>query len=108
MRQLLLFFLYASIFLLCSQPLTYTTSNAHSHNDYEQKVPFLTAYNAEFGSIEADIFLQNDSLYIAHDTEELKVHRTLREYYLELLEKLVKQNGGHPYKECLKAVADAH
>ena len=90
MRQLLFFFLLCQYISLYSQPSTYTTTNAHSHNDYEQKIPFLTAYNAEFGSIEADIFLQNDSLYIAHDTEELKLHRTLREYYLELLVKLVK------------------
>lgn len=33
----------------------YSTLNAHSHNDNEQKSPFYLAYNAHFGSIEADI-----------------------------------------------------
>jgi hypothetical protein len=42
------------------QPITYAVSNAHSHNDYEQKIPFWIAYNHGFGSIEADIFLLNE------------------------------------------------
>jgi alkaline phosphatase len=33
-----------------------TVSNAHSHNDYEQPIPFRMAYQAGFGSVEADIF----------------------------------------------------
>ncbi|TKK71015.1 alkaline phosphatase [Ilyomonas limi] len=85
-----------------SQPVKYTVSNAHSHNDYEQKVPFWTAYNEGFGSIEADIFLDNDSLYIAHNTEELKVHRTLRQYYIEPLINVIKQNNGYVYKDSSK------
>ncbi len=97
-----------SVFLLCSclslfsQSTKYTVNNAHSHNDYEQKIPFWTAYNEGFGSIEADIFLEKDSLYIAHDTEELKAHKTLREYYLEPLVKLVKQNNGYAYQDSSK------
>ncbi|MES1249631.1 MAG: alkaline phosphatase, partial [Chitinophaga rupis] len=56
---------------LQAQPLRYTVSNAHSHNDYEQKIPFWLAYNEGFGSIEADIFLRGDSLVVAHSTKEL-------------------------------------
>lgn len=104
MRNFLLFFFMCQCHSLLSQPAIYTVGNAHSHNDYEQKVPFLTAYNEGFGSIEADIFLQNDSLYIAHDAEELKAHKTLREYYLEPLANKIQQNGGHPYKEASKSL----
>lgn len=39
------------------QPNLYSTINAHSHNDYENPIPFHTAYDNTFGSIEADIFL---------------------------------------------------
>jgi alkaline phosphatase len=49
-------------FQCCSAPgLHYTIANTHSHNDYEQPIPFWTAYNAQFGSIEADIFLIDGS-----------------------------------------------
>jgi hypothetical protein len=34
----------------------YTVANTHSHNDYEQHTLFWMAWQAQFGSIEADIF----------------------------------------------------
>ena len=70
----------------------YTSANAHSHNDYEQPSPFRTAYNAGFGSIEADIFLQHDSLIVAHAINELSLHRTLDEYYLQPLVNCIKKS----------------
>jgi len=82
-----------------AQPKLYSVANAHSHNDYENPVPFHTAYNAQFGSIEADIFLQNGELIVAHDTIELKKHRTLEEYYLKPLFFAVQKNNGHAYPD---------
>lgn len=57
----------------------------HSHNDYLQNVPFWKAYAAGASSIEADIFLVKDSLYVAHTYEEIEVGRTLQRIYLEPL-----------------------
>lgn len=85
-----------------AQPLHYTVNNAHSHNDYEQKIPFWIAYNEGFGSIEADIFLENQALYVAHDTFELKVHRTLEAYYLNPLLSVVRKNKGCPFADTAK------
>ncbi|HEY4205170.1 MAG TPA: phosphatidylinositol-specific phospholipase C/glycerophosphodiester phosphodiesterase family protein [Puia sp.] len=82
---------------LQAQPRTYTVSNAHSHNDYEQKVPFWLAYNEGFGSIEADIFLRQDSLVVAHSTKELALQRTLEAWYLDPLLAGVRKHGGRPY-----------
>jgi alkaline phosphatase len=82
---------------LQAQPLAYTVSNAHSHNDYEQKVPFWLAYNEGFGSIEADIFLRQDSLVVAHSEKELSLQRTLEAYYLDPLKAGVRKNGGRPF-----------
>jgi alkaline phosphatase len=84
---------------LQAQPVTYTVSNAHSHNDYEQKVPFWLAYNEGFGSIEADIFLRHDSLVVAHSEKELALQRTLEAYYLDPLAACVRKNGGRPFSE---------
>ncbi len=77
----------------------YTVANTHSHNDYEQSTPFWTAYNAQFGSIEADIFLVNDTLFVAHDRKELKRRRTLEAYYVQPLAVQMKKNQGHPYAD---------
>ena len=82
-----------------AQPSAYTVANCHSHNDYEQDVPFWKAYKAGFGSIEADIFLENGELYVAHDRNELKSHKTLEKYYLAPLQQVVKKNKGYPFPD---------
>ena len=96
---LLLIFFVAST---NAQPLFYTVNNAHSHNDYEQKFPFWLAYNQGFGSIEADIFLESNNLYVAHDTVELKAHRTLEAFYIQPLLKVINKNSGHPFADSTK------
>lgn len=41
----------------------------HSHNDYEQEVPFYEAYSQNVNSIEADVFLKNGELLVGHHEE---------------------------------------
>jgi len=65
------------------QSSKYTVQNAHSHNDYENDVPFLTAYKAGFGSIEADVFPVKGKLYVAHDKQNIDFNKSLRTLYLE-------------------------
>jgi alkaline phosphatase len=97
----LLYFIPAFLFSvsLQGQEIYYTTQNAHSHNDYEQKIPYWMAYEHEFGSIEADIFLVDSKLIVAHDKSELKYKRSLRQIYLENLDSCLYKNGGYPYKD---------
>lgn len=68
-----------------AQVKKYTSSNAHAHNDYEHPVPFYTAYNAGFGSIEADVFPVNGTLVVAHSKSDIRAQRTLKALYLEPL-----------------------
>ncbi|MGN6437776.1 MAG: alkaline phosphatase [Agriterribacter sp.] len=49
----------------------YSVANAHAHNDYEHNIPFTQAFRLGFGSIEADVILQNDQLYVAHDARDI-------------------------------------
>ncbi|WBL24627.1 alkaline phosphatase [Zunongwangia sp. HGR-M22] len=76
------------IFLICVLFCT-TLVNAqqdykiHSHNDYEQKVPFWTAYAAGASSIEADVFLRGGKLFVAHFENEINEERTLESLYLK-------------------------
>jgi alkaline phosphatase len=99
MKNLVTALLLLAVLSLQAQPVTYTVSNAHSHNDYEQKQPFWLAYNAGFGSIEADIFLRQDSLVVAHSTKELALQRTLETWYLDPLLACVRKNGGRPFAD---------
>ena len=70
------------VFKVSAQAQQYTTSNAHSHNDYENVAPFELAYSKGFGSIEADIFLQNDTLFVGHDLQEIKRQiRVIHDYW---------------------------
>jgi alkaline phosphatase len=84
---------------LSGQAIYYTTQNAHSHNDYEQKIPYWMAYDLQFGSIEADIFLRNADLIVAHDEKELTYKRSFRTLYLENMDSCLKRNGGYPYPD---------
>ena len=61
----------------------YTLKNAHSHNDYEQKVPFWYALGAGVSSIEADVFLVNNQLYVSHEEKDIQKSRTFESLYLE-------------------------
>ncbi len=80
-----------------AQPAIYTVANAHSHNDYEQARPFQAAHELGFGSIEADVFLQEGVLYVAHNQEDIRPERTLKALYLEPLLRKISENKGFPY-----------
>ncbi len=66
----------------------------HSHNDYLQNVPFWTAYANGLNSIEADIFLVDNSLKVAHTKEEIIATNTLEVLYLNPLQDALEHNKG--------------
>jgi alkaline phosphatase len=68
----------------------------HSHNDYLQNVPFWKAFAAGASSIEADVFLVGDYLYVAHTQEEIDTERSLETLYLEPLQKALSLGLEHP------------
>ncbi|GGH28606.1 hypothetical protein GCM10011418_39360 [Sphingobacterium alkalisoli] len=76
----------------------------HSHNDYEQNIPFFTAYYAGMESIEVDLFLRKDTLYAAHDEDEIRPGRSLEKLYLEPLASLYKKNGNRPFADSTKSL----
>jgi len=82
--------------------LSYNVGNAHSHNDYMQEIPFWQAYYANFGSIEADVFLVKGELWVAHTEKELLPGRTLESLYLDPILKQIKLNKGNIYSDANK------
>lgn len=87
-----LFCISVAFTALC-QPKNYTVANAHAHNDYEHPVPFYTAFNAGFGSIEADVFPVNGVLIVAHSKKEIQPQRTLDSLYIGPLLRELKKNN---------------
>ncbi len=70
---------------------------AHAHNDYEHDRPLYDALSNEFKSVEADIWLVDGELLVAHDREDVQSGRTLESLYLAPLREIVKANGGSVY-----------
>ncbi len=73
--------------------------NAHAHNDYAHKRPLADALNHGFCSVEADIFLVDGALLVAHYSFEVKPERTLEALYLDPLLARVRANGGRVYRD---------
>ena len=70
---------------------------AHAHNDYEHKRPLFDALDHGFCSVEADIYLVDGKLLVAHDRGQVKPERTLQALYLDPLRERVRKNGGRVY-----------
>ncbi|MFD8464662.1 phosphatidylinositol-specific phospholipase C/glycerophosphodiester phosphodiesterase family protein [Streptomyces cyaneofuscatus] len=71
--------------------------HAHAHNDYLHPRPLHDALAHGFTSVEADIFLVDGELLVAHDPAELDPGRTLVGLYLEPLRALVRAGHGSVY-----------
>lgn len=70
---------------------------AHAHNDYQHPHPLYDALANGFVSIEADIHLIDEELYVAHDRKDIIIERTLQVLYLDPLNEIIKENGGYIY-----------
>jgi hypothetical protein len=67
---------------------------AHSHNDYLHERPLLDALGHGFTSVEADVFLVQGKLLVAHDVTGLRAERTLAKLYLDPLRERTRNHDG--------------
>ena len=77
--------------VVVGQPLAGT----HAHNDYEHDRPLFDALEHGFTSVEADVWLVDGELRVAHDLADAKQGVTLESLYLDPLEDLVRSQPGH-------------
>ena len=106
MRKLLVLVCCFSLLSAAAQK-KYTSANAHSHNDYEQASPFSLAYTHRFGSIEADIWLKEGKIYVAHDAKDIQPARTLAALYLEPIQQILqKQKNIYPNQQKMFLLID--
>jgi alkaline phosphatase len=95
-KALLFLFLFPAYSLVAQQ---YTPASVFAHNDYAKPNPFYNAYDKRVGYIEADIFLDGNSLYVAHVKSEIRNERTLEALYLTPLQKMILKNKGWAYPD---------
>ncbi|UKA74966.1 phosphatidylinositol-specific phospholipase C/glycerophosphodiester phosphodiesterase family protein [Arthrobacter sp. FW306-07-I] len=77
--------------VVVGQPLAGT----HAHNDYEHGRPLFDALEHGFTSVEADVWLVDGELRVAHDLADAKQGVTLESLYLDPLQALVRSQPGH-------------
>ncbi len=92
LKHLLLPVLLSVVYFPSFAQSVITPARIHAHNDYHNRIPFFDAYRLGAGSIEADIILQDDKLYVAHYAKEIQMDRTLDSMYLRPLQKLTGMN----------------
>ena len=91
----------AALLISCAvyaQPGPVPLAGAHAHNDYSHERPLLDALDHGFCSVEADFYLVDGKLLVAHDLDRTKPGRTLEALYLDPLRERVKANKGSVYQ----------
>ncbi|MBC8065073.1 MAG: hypothetical protein H7Y17_09605 [Chlorobia bacterium] len=110
----------ATLLLLGLVGLQSTSHPGFAHNDYVHSRPLLEAWENGFRYVEADVFLVDGKILVAHDLKDVKADRTLTSMYLEPLSKLplrkrstspfwlmvdIKANGAAVYSALEKELA---
>lgn len=85
--------------LPAEEPAVQPLAQAHAHNDYFHARPLLDALEHGFTSVEADVFLHDDRLLVAHFQWQLKHARTLQTLYLDPLRERVRAGNGSVYSD---------
>jgi hypothetical protein len=92
---LFVLFLFAPLIVFSqSVPL----QHGFAHNDYFHSRPLLDALDNGFTYIEADVFLMDDELIVAHINPFFRGRKTLEALYLKPLAKRIAQNDGRIFE----------
>jgi hypothetical protein len=84
-----------TLFLLLPA-LAFAQPKIHAHNDYAQPRPFWNAYEQRVDYIEADVYLRDDKLLVAHAPNEINSAKTLDSLYLAPISALFLKHTGRP------------
>jgi hypothetical protein len=93
-----LLFLCSPVFALDDDGVPRALPAAHAHNDYLHKRPLLDALAHGFCSAEADVFLVDGVLLVAHERSSLDKRKTLKALYLDPLLERTRENSGRVHK----------
>jgi glycerophosphoryl diester phosphodiesterase len=79
--------------ILCCR-FSFSQTLIHAHNDYEKPSPLFTALENKVFNVEADVYLENGVLLVAHEKKDLKPERTLKALYIDPIVKLFATHKG--------------
>ncbi len=65
----------------------------HSHNDYWRRVPLYSAIEVGCISVEADVWLFDEQLYVGHSLASLTPNRTLASLYIDPLVRILENQN---------------
>ena len=85
---------YWLLFLIFLSSIAFGQPFIHAHNDYQQAAPLTNALQYKVFSIEADVYLYNGKLVVAHDRKELPAAPSLDSLYLQPIVALFAKHGG--------------
>ncbi|PWY72235.1 hypothetical protein BO94DRAFT_539359 [Aspergillus sclerotioniger CBS 115572] len=78
-------------------------ARCHSHNDYWRPIPLYSALQAGCVSVEADVWLVDNDLYVGHTKSALTPQRTLQNMYINPLWRILEQQNPitdfHPHRD---------
>tara|TARA_A100000171_G_C2102790_1_gene130636 strand:+ start:318 stop:1127 length:810 start_codon:yes stop_codon:yes gene_type:complete len=98
MRSLFSFFILISLGVSSSFAQLRPLKNAHAHNDYEHEKPLFDALKNGFISVEADVYLIDNELFVYHNRPKNPSQDiTLEKLYLKPLLERVQINDGSVY-----------
>jgi hypothetical protein len=80
--------------LLTSDRLNLPLPQAYAHGDCDQARPLLDSLDCRFCNVEADVWLCDGEILVAHDLENVRPGVTLSSLYLEPLAQRARANGG--------------
>ena len=96
------------VLLICSPRIVFSQiaplPNAFAHNDYCHQHPLFDALANGYTNIEADVFLEDDELIIAHVNPFFRSGKTLESLYLQPLAARILKNNGRVYKDYAEPV----
>ena len=99
----------ALFFVLATTSLVAQTDyRVHSHNDYRQDIPFWYAYSNGAASLEVDLFLKNDTLFVTHSEKEIHTDGTFEKLYLEPLRRLAQEGDLRPVQLLIDLKSEAY
>lgn len=93
-----IFIVLLSLFPFIANAQSVPLANGFAHNDYRHKRPLFDAENNGYTHIEADVFLHDSKLIVAHINPYFKRKRTLENLYLAPLFEQVQANNGNVYE----------
>ena len=96
-KHIIAFILFFNFIIFSNDSAIVTCDQCHSHNDYLGSKPLFNAINKKFKSIEVDVVLHDNLLYVAHHKWLKKKDRLIENIYLDKLYQIYIDNEGWIY-----------